>query len=181
MSHPGVSIPFKSMVLRPPVPGWRAPDLPRSEHRGILAIRRAVARSPMRANSTECVGRSFLLVAASVLIVLVQVGVVRADEQCIALENERLIRECLGNAYAASAHELAEAVAHADSGTNAEHKRYLDASQAAWVHYRDAECTFEGDAYRAGTLESDQATLCVISKNKERVVELGNDIGLAAH
>jgi uncharacterized protein YecT (DUF1311 family) len=135
----------------------------------------------MKANRTSCLARGFLLVAASALVTLVQVGIVRADVQCLGLENERLIGECLGNAYAASAHELAEAVARAGSGSDAGHKRYLDASQAAWVHYRDAECTFEGDAYRGGTLEIDQATLCVISKNKERTVEIRNDVGLAAH
>jgi uncharacterized protein YecT (DUF1311 family) len=69
----------------------------------------------------------------------------------------------------------------AGAGLDTRHKLKLGNSQAAWKHCRDTECDFEGDAYRGGTLEIDQATLCQISKNNECIRELGDDIGLAAH
>ncbi len=47
--------------------------------------------------------------------------------------------------------------------------------------YRDEECEFQGDGFRGGTLQSDQASMCIISKDSERVRELDNDLDLAAH
>jgi uncharacterized protein YecT (DUF1311 family) len=124
-----------------------------------------------------------LLIATAFLAAFSQISVACADQPCMDRENERLIRECLNQAYDASEKRLADAVAHAvsDSDTDAERKRYFDASQAAWQHYRDLECDFEGDAYRGGTLQTDQADLCTISKNNDRAAEIEDDIGMARH
>ena len=95
--------------------------------------------------------------------------------------NEHLIRECLGKAAASSDDILEKAIAHVTNGLDAQHNLKFHSSQDAWKLYRDAECAFEGDAYRGGTLETDQAALCYLSKNDERVHELGDDFGMAAH
>ncbi len=90
-------------------------------------------------------------------------------------------RECLSKVYANSEQRIKELVEQANTGSDSEHQSYISNSQAAWKHYRDEECALEGDDFRGGTLEKDQAAVCTISKNNERIKEIESDIGLASH
>jgi uncharacterized protein YecT (DUF1311 family) len=125
--------------------------------------------------------RGGFLLKTLVILTVTQIKNAHGDEQCTGMENEYLIRSCLDKQYTDSEHGIAESIARITQGADTQHKTYFDNFQTAWVRYRNAECDFEGDAYRGGTLQADQATLCTISKNKGRVDELENDVGLAAH
>ena len=66
-------------------------------------------------------------------------------------------------------------------GVDAEHASMLRHAQETFEQYRQAECAAQGDTMRGGTNDADQASLCVIEKNHDRVAELQNDVRLAAH
>ena len=105
----------------------------------------------------------------------------KAANACIDQPDEHSVRDCLGRSHIAAEQSLQVVLNRAHALADQRRRVLLDASQSAWVTYRDKECEFQGDGFRGGTLQSDQASSCITAKDAERVQELDNDVDLAAH
>jgi uncharacterized protein YecT (DUF1311 family) len=123
---------------------------------------------------------SFLILAVTMLI-FTRICEAKADEECMALSGEQLIRTCLFKTDTTLQKTLQVVLTGYVAMSDLRHRDLLLKSQSAWVQYEDAECELEGDAYRGGTLESDQAALCEISKIRDRIRELKDDHAMTEH
>ena len=91
---------------------------------------------------------------------------------CVGLKPRGEMVTCMVSEGDKSDQAIAEMLLIAQSKADAEHKVFLDQSQAAWVGYVEKECQLEGDAYRNRPTRPQQIFACEIVEGRRRLKQI---------
>ena len=88
---------------------------------------------------------------------------------------------CVGKAYTAAKAKLADAYAKALAGKGLApgDKKLLEAAQAKWIAYRDADCSYAASLNAGGTLAGVVQGLCLVQDTIDRANVILGYLGTA--
>ena len=95
------------------------------------------------------------------------------DADCTSTNlNQQEMNACSYQDYQAADVELNAAYAKVAAARDAPGRSLLKKAELAWIAYRDAECTFEADSFRGGSIMPTIENGCLAAITKDRTAAL---------
>lgn len=116
------------------------------------------------------------MLTPALLTLLALTRVARADApdpDCASANlNQQEMNACAWQDYQAADKELNVVYHSLVSSQDATGRSLLKKAELAWIAYRDAECAFEADAYRGGSIVPTIESSCLAERTRERTSAL---------